>query len=71
MKLEFSKNQSVVQEVRSQITDVASLKKFDDFVAKHNAIDFTDSKDTAAARDCCNGDECCDIVIQLPPMRMN
>ena len=51
-----------INSVRSQITDRSDLKKFDEFLAKHDTFDFADAENARAARKCCGGDKCCQNI---------
>lgn len=62
-------NQEQISSIRSQIKEAGDLKKFDEFLAKNDSFDFSDEKDLSAAKACCGGDECCQIVINLPSLR--
>ena len=57
------KNKRQVQSVRSQIKDKASLKKFDEFLAKHDVFDFNNDEHINALRK--NGDKNGDVNVSI------
>lgn len=67
INLKSQKRQQEITSIRSQIKDAGDLRKFDNFLSKHDTFDFANSEQTKAAGACCGGDECCDIVISVTP----
>lgn len=68
MKIDFnnSSNKSEINSVRSQIKSSSDLKKFDDFLTKHNSFDTTNRDHLETLR--LSGPQCCpdiDITIQF------
>jgi len=65
MKVDFknSVNQSEITSVRSQIKDSGDLKKFDNFLAKHDSFDLDNDDHVNALRK--NGDKTGDVSISV------
>ena len=64
MKIDLtsSKSRQSIANVRSQISDAGDLKKFDQFLAKHDSIDTNVASDVEAARGSCTN-SCGNITI--------
>lgn len=59
INLKSTTNQKAVSTLRSQITNSSDLKNFDNFLSKHQVINFKDEVIAAEARVCCGGEQCC------------
>lgn len=62
MKIDQSKNQTAIGEIRSQISESADLTKFNTFLANYAVIDFDDAEQQQAMDSCCGGENCCKNV---------
>ncbi len=66
MKIIVSQNRTAIDQIRKSINVKEDLAKFDQFIAKYQTIDLTNSQQQEDAA-CCGGENCCQhITVSVP-----
>jgi len=64
-------NKNAIKSIRSQIKSNGNLRKFDEFIAKHEVFDVSNNDHMKAAQGCCNPWDDIDISkCTLPPVKL-